>query len=308
MNNLPPIHVVVLAGGAGTRFWPVSRRRRPKHLLTLGGDTTLLQATFSRVSELAPPENWWMVTGSGHADACRAAVPQISESQVLVEPVGRNTAPAVALAALHLAARDPEAVMVVLPADHHVRDVAAFVAALQSAARLAAHGVIVTLGVRPDYPETGFGYIERGDPEDRVDGAYRVARFREKPDLATAQQFVDAGTFYWNAGIFVMRPANLLAEVERQMPQTHDALQPVASAIGTSELGDLLRQAYEKVEAKSIDYGVMEGARDVGVVPVDCGWSDVGSWRALGTRIAPDEAGNVTWGRVVAVDSRDCIL
>lgn len=308
MSKLPPIHVVVLAGGAGTRFWPASRRKKPKHLLSLGADTTLLQATFARVAELAPRENWWMVTGNDHAEACRDASPQVPASQVLVEPTGRNTAPAVALAALHIAERDPEAVMVVLPADHHVSDVAAFITALKSAARLAAQGAIVTLGVKPEYPEVGFGYVERGDADDRVDGSYRVARFREKPDLETAKEFIKAGTFFWNAGIFVMRPTSVLEEVARQMPQTHAALVALKQHIASPTYEDALRKAYEQVEATSIDYGVMEGARDVSVVPVECGWSDVGSWRALGTRISPNEAGNVTRGRVVAIDSTDCIL
>jgi mannose-1-phosphate guanylyltransferase/mannose-6-phosphate isomerase len=203
---------------------------------------------------------------------------------------------------------DANAVLAVLPADHHVADASAFVAAIERAAVLAQKGPIVTLGIEPAYAETGFGYIERGEPEARVAGAYRVARFHEKPNAETATAYLERGCFYWNAGIFVMRSDVLLHEIDRQLPDLSASLEPVGRALGSASLESSLRTAYEQIEGVSMDHGVMEGARDVAVIPVDCGWSDVGSWRALGARVDPDADGNVSFGRTVAIDARDCIL
>lgn len=302
------IHVVALGGGAGTRFWPASRRAMPKQLLTLGGAETLLQATFARVRSLVPPERWWLVAGAGHAEACLAAVPELEKHRLLAEPIGRNTAPAVTVAALAVRHVDAGAILVVLPADHHVTDAASFVAAIDRAAALAEKGPIVTLGIEPTYAETGFGYIERGEPDARCGGAFRVSRFHEKPDFATANEYLDRGTTYWNAGIFVMRADVLLSEVERQLPDLSECLGRVGPALGTAEQEASLAAAYAQIEAISIDHGVMEGASDLAVLPVDCGWSDIGSWRALGARIAPDAEGNVSYGRTVAIGTKDCVL
>ncbi len=301
-------HVVVIAGGSGTRFWPLSRKARPKQLLPLLSSEALIASTFHRVAQLVPVQNWWMVVGAGYADACHAAVGEVPAAQVLVEPVGRNTAPAIGLAAVHLLAKDPDAVMVVLPADHYVRDTGAFNTALDKAAVLAARGPIVTLGIEPTHPEVGFGYIERGEPEANCEGAYRVRRFCEKPDLEEARRFLAAGTFFWNAGIFVMRAASVWAELERQLPRVAAGLGEIRAALDTDGYDEVLRRVFPRLESISIDYGVMEGAREVAVVPAACGWSDVGSFAALDTVLAKDEAGNVKVGRAVGIDSHDCVL
>ncbi|MBI3178515.1 MAG: mannose-1-phosphate guanylyltransferase [Deltaproteobacteria bacterium] len=299
------LHMVVLSGGAGTRFWPLSRRGRPKQLLTLGGEAPLIAATLARVRPLAPPERWWLVAGETYAAACHAAVPETPAAHVLSEPKGANTAPAIALAALRVEQEDPDAVMVVLPADHHVQDAAALCAALSVAADLAHQGGIVTLGVVPRHVETGYGYIERGAP---VPGGFAVRRFVEKPGRAEAEALIADKQVYWNAGIFVMRPAVYLAELARHLPRTHTALREVQAAVGSAAYEKALRRAYAEVDAVSIDHGIMEKAQGVCVVPVECGWSDIGSFSALGGRLPPDESGNVKHGRAVALDVRDSVL
>jgi len=301
------LHIIALGGGSGTRFWPVSRRAHPKQLLKLGGDSSLLAATFERVRALSPPASWWMVVGQRHADACREAVPEVPPDQVLIEPVGRNTAPAIGLAAVHLARRDQNAVMAVLPADHAVAEPGSLQAALRTAAVAAAEGGIVTLGVEPTHAETAYGYVESGDRHP-VDGAFHVRQFLEKPERARAEQLLALGGFYWNAGIFVMRADAYLRELERNLPRMHAALHGLGDAIGTPGYTDALEAAYVDIEGVSIDYGVMEHAREVAVVPVACGWSDVGSWDALGALVDADEVGNRVRGRAVVQDSRNCVI
>jgi mannose-1-phosphate guanylyltransferase len=300
------LHLVVIAGGSGTRFWPLSRRHRPKQLLALAGEQTLLAATFGRLTGLVDPSRHWMVVGASHAEASRKAVPHVPELQVLAEPEGKNTAPAVALAAVHLAARDPDAIMAVLPADHHVADGAALAAAIGKGAELAAKGAIVTLGITPGYPETGYGYIERGAPDSRVDGAYAVQRFVEKPDRAKAEQFLARGGFYWNAGIFVLRASRFLEEQARQLPAQHEAFTKLP--LGAPDYPARLASTYKALQSISIDYGIMEKAGQVAVVPVDCGWSDVGSMAALGGFLTKDAAGNAVKGLGLPLDSKGCVI
>ncbi|MFC1610461.1 mannose-1-phosphate guanylyltransferase [Myxococcota bacterium] len=302
------IQVVALGGGSGTRFWPVSRKARPKQLLRLGGDRTLLAATFERVRELAGPRSWWMVVGSGHAEACRRAVPETLDEQVLVEPRPRNTAPAIALAAAHIARRRPEATMVVLPADHTVGRPRELCAALRVAAAVAKQGGIVTLGIAPTHAETAYGYIQRGDADPRAEGAFKVERFLEKPVLERAEAFVAAGDSFWNAGIFVMRASSYLRELGEHLPGVRERIDDVARAVDSERYVDVLEEAYEEMQSISIDYGVMEQSASVAVVPVDCDWSDVGSWNAVSALVPPDADGNVVSGRAVVQDSRDCVI
>ncbi len=307
MREKNHIHIVVLGGGSGTRFWPVSRRRRPKQLLSFGG-RSLLAETFARVAPLAPPARWWLVTGARHADACRAEVPEVPAAQVLVEPQARNTAPAIALAAAHIQAQDPRGILAVLPADHTVADGEALNAALARAAQLAERGSIVTLGVIPTRPEVGYGYIQRGEPESRQLGAFRVVRFCEKPDAARARAFVAQGDFFWNAGIFVLRADRLLTEVDRQLPEVGRGITAVARAVGTPTYERVLGDVYAALPSISIDYGVMERAEEVAVIPVDCGWSDLGSWNGLESVLTADPQGNWIRGRAVLLDSQRCVV
>lgn len=307
MSALPSLHAVAIAGGSGTRFWPLSRHHHPKQLLNLSGQDTLLHATLARMQPTVKPDKWWMVVGSAHAQGCREVVPEVPASQCLVEPVGKNTAPAIALAALHVAHKDPEAIMAVLPADHHVADAAAFRQAVGQAHQGAAEGRIMTLGIEPTAPETGFGYIERGE-RSITGGSYRIVRFVEKPTLAIAKELLHQGTYVWNAGIFVMQAKVYLAAVERHLPKLFHALTPVRDAIGTAHYEHALARAFEAIESISIDYGVMEHVDNAGVVPVRCGWSDVGAWSALGSVVPADADGNVVRGQTVLKDSKNCTV
>ena len=302
------VHLVVIAGGSGTRLWPLSRQQLPKQLLALDGHPTLLMATFARVASLASPEHCWIVTGRNHAEGCRLAAPQVAPHQILTEPVARNTAAAVGLAAVHVAACDPQAVMIVLPADHHVAQPAELCRALKIATAAARRGGIATLGITPTHPETGYGYIQRGSADAEIDGVFHVRRFCEKPSIERAREFIADGTFDWNAGIFVAQPTVILAEIERQVPRLYAALTRVAGAMGRPDYASILDAAFNDMPSISFDFGVMEGARDLCVVPTACGWSDVGSFDALGAMITPDAAGNVVLGRVVAIDSSNCVL
>ena len=301
------LHVVVLAGGSGTRFWPLSRRAKPKQLLELTESGSLLRSTFERVRSGVSPERWWMVVGQGYAADCASDVPDMAASKVLAEPVGRNTAPAIGLAAIALRAQDPDAIMAVLPADHFVTKPDVFTAALETAAVAAAEGHIVTLGIEPSQPETGYGYIERDDALD-FDGTFRVARFCEKPARAQAEAFVASGKHLWNAGVFVMRADAVLAEMERQLPSISAGLEEIAQHIGKPSYDETLERVYASLEGVSIDYGVMEGAKSVAVVPVSCGWSDVGSFATLDAVWTPDADGNLVQGEAVTIDSRDCTV
>ncbi len=302
---------VILSGGAGTRLWPMSRRDYPKQFLPLAGDNAMLQDTALRVAlpnRFAPvlvvcnEEHRFMV-----AEQLRR---QEQEPQgILLEPLGRNTAPALTAAAHWLLDRDPDAIMLVLPSDHVVQDVKAFRAAALTAARAADAGHLVTFGITPRAPETGFGYITAGDVLDDFDGVRQVAGFVEKPDLNAAEEFVAGGNHFWNSGMFVFRADTLLAEIERFAP---DIARTTRAALdGGSEDLDFFRldrDTFAKAPAESIDYAVMEKTDRAAVVPVDMGWSDVGSWRALWEIGAKDNAGNVVVGDVMQVGARDCYL
>jgi len=302
------LHAVVLAGGSGTRFWPLSRRSHPKQLLNLTSEGTLLAGTLKRVEAVIEPSQWWLVCGDAHLDGSKQAVPAMPVDQMLAEPCGRNTAPAIGLAAITLAHKDPDAMMVVLPADHHVADSDSFCNALKVAAAAAASGSIITLGITPTRPEVGYGYIEKAETSLAIDGAFEVKRFCEKPNSEQAQAFLEQGNFLWNAGIFVMRCDALLNEIERQLPSLHTALKTIAGVIGTDEYRAVLENEYGQLNGISIDYGVMEGADCVGVVPVECGWSDVGSFGSLDAILQRDSAQNLKAGKVVALDSTNCVL
>jgi mannose-1-phosphate guanylyltransferase len=297
---------VIMAGGGGTRLWPASRRAHPKQLLDLGArpGETLLAATARRLGR----ERTLVVAGESQADGVRRELPWLAEADLLAEPVGRNTAAALGLAAFELAERDADTVFAAMPADHHIGDEAAFSAALDTAFRVAeARDVIVTIGIRPTGPETGYGYLELGD--DRGDGSRAVARFVEKPDAATAQGYVDAGAdrYLWNGGMFILRAGRLLRELERHMPDTWAGLQRIHAARRTGDLDTVARE-YEALPSVSIDYGVMEKADDVVTVAGDFDWHDVGSWSALRDYRDTDTDGNVVQGAAVLEDAKRNVI
>lgn len=298
---------VILAGGSGTRFWPVSRRQRPKQLVELYGGKTMLRHTLDRLDGLVPRERTLIVTSADLLEETRSALPDIAPNHVLAEPVARNTAPAIALATVVARREFGDDVIVVLPSDHYVRDEDAFRERLRLASQAATTGTIVTLGISPSSPETGYGYIHY-DAGRSIGAGFRVREFVEKPSRSAAIEYLDAGDYLWNAGIFVFRAETMLHELELQRPAIADGIAPVALAWGTDEFDSTLAEHFPTLEKISIDYAVMEGAKDVVVVPADVGWSDVGHWNALDAVMEPDQNGNLKQGSVVAVDTRDCVL
>ncbi len=287
---------IVMAGGQGTRFWPASTPERPKQLLPLApGERSLLRATVDRLEGLVPPERTLVVTTAGIATAVRAELPELPEDNVLVEPMGRNTAPCIGWATKVVATREPRATVAVLPADHHVGDPETFRQVLSRAlAHARSEGELVTVGIRPHRPETGYGYIEVGEP--LSEGVHRAARFVEKPDRATAERYLRSGRFLWNSGMFFFRADVALAEIARQLPALDRGLERLAS-------GEALEQVYGELPSVSFDHGVMEGAARVAVVPGDFGWSDVGSWASAWELASRDEHGNAAPRGAVLLDS-----
>lgn len=301
---------VIMAGGSGTRLWPYSRADRPKQLLAIGGERTLLQETALRVLPLASWDRIYLSTSKQHLQSVRAELPALPESNVVVEPEGRNTAPAVGLAATYLVRPHPEAVMAVLPSDHAIADAEGFRQALRSAYALAQQGHLVCLGVTPTYPETGYGYIKRDESLGRREGleAFNVAQFREKPDRARAESYLASGSYYWNPGIFVWRAQAILDEIGRQLPKLAGVLDEIGQALGGPDEAHTLARAWPETPNVSVDFGVMEGARRVAVIPVEIGWLDVGSWASLYETLDADQDGNVVVGDHLGIDSRDCLI
>lgn len=336
------LYAVIMAGGIGSRFWPRSRQAHPKQFLNVFGDHTLIQNTVSRLQGIVPPERCYVVTHERYVDETHDQLPTIPKENILGEPIARNTAPCIEYAALKLAAKDPEATMIVLPADHVIKNVRRFHEVLRAAIEKAAEpGTLVTIGINPTHPETGYGYVqfenaslEGGDLDDRGGGgdgansgdrantngtagtesapdvpqAFRVKTFAEKPDIATAERFVDSGDFLWNSGMFVWRADTILSQIEKHVPEAHEAFRSVRELVDTREERAAVEEAYAKSPRISIDYGVMERAEQVYVVPGSFGWSDVGDWRAVYEHSEKDEHGNALQGNVIVHDSSRCLV
>ena len=311
-SRAPRVHGVILAGGAGERFWPASRQKLPKPFLRVVGGKTLFDATAQRARRAAGRDRLWVVCGAEHARPIRAAAGKLGRGRLLVEPMRRNTAAAVALAALRIAAEDPDAVMLVLPADHHIPDTRAFAADVRRAARAAADAdVLVTLGVAPTRPETGYGYIQQGDAVGAAHrGLHRVRRFVEKPDAGKAKRYLKRGGFLWNAGIFVWKASTILEELERYAPELLQALAPVAAGRAAPRR-EALARAYRRAPSAPIDTAILEKSRRVWTLPVGWAWSDVGTWESLaqelgvakgrsrtveGDLLFDEPGGNLVWG------------
>ncbi|MEY4577146.1 MAG: hypothetical protein RL701_1849 [Pseudomonadota bacterium] len=303
------VYAVIMAGGSGTRFWPLSRRAWPKQFLALADtDESLLQSTVRRIQGLVPSERILVVTSERHSGATRQQLPELPPENVLAESAARNTAPCVAWAAGHISARDPRAVMMVLPADPHIGDEAAYRELLTTACAAARSGGLVTIGVSPTRPETGYGYIEAGeDIEPRVK---RVQRFVEKPDLARAKQFLNDDRFLWNSGMFFFRADQILAEYERLLPDLYAFARSYCEALkhGPGGGGTNVAERYGQLTSVSIDHGIMERARDVRVVPGSFGWYDIGSWTTAWELAPKDEHGNAVLSDASLIDVKNCYV
>lgn len=315
-------HAVILAGGRGTRFWPRSRTRTPKQLLNIIGKDTILEQTAARLAPLFPPSRQWVVTNSEQAAAVRKQMPQVPASHVLAEPMGRNTAAAIGLAAAHLLhsglGNENDALMAVLPADHYIAKPAKYLRIVRAALHAAhAAGSLVVLGVPPSRPETGYGYIERarGKALD-ADGVpvFGVRQFTEKPALARAREYVASKRYYWNAGMFFWRVSTFLGNLEKFLPKTHDALMRLAGEIGTRRYEQTLARIYPKLESISVDYAILEPVTrratspSVFVLPAEVGWSDIGSWAAVYELMVCKARDNVSAGKFTALDAQGNFL
>ena len=300
------MYAVIMAGGSGTRFWPVSRRDKPKQFLNITGKGPMVVETCDRLKTLARDEEMILVLGEGHLKEAKNLFNNRG-LHMLAEPLGRNTAPAIGVGAIyaqHLGCKESVAF---LPADHYIADPHSFVEALRAAGELANSGGIVTLGIVPVRPETGYGYIRRDrDPVDfGNESAYRVLEFVEKPDVEKARQYLASGEYYWNAGIFVATPQTILKEINEHLPELHEGLLKLTEALGRPVFRTLFRETYEKLTAVSFDYGIMEKTQDkVYVIPCQCGWSDVGSWESLYELRKGEHDGNqnLTEGDTLLID------
>ena len=305
------IHAVIMAGGIGTRFWPKSRKAHPKQFLNVFGEATLIQNTVARLQGVVPPGQCYVVTHDRYVEQTKDQLPAIPGENIFAEPISRNTAPCIAYAAIKLLDKDPDATMMVLPADHVIRNVREFHHVLDVAVEKAQEtGALVTIGITPTHPETGYGYIQfDGTLHDHEKPrAYWVRTFAEKPDVATAELFLDSGDFLWNSGMFIWRADTILDQMQHYLPEVYDAFEPVQQVLGTSEEHQAVTSAFQTCPRISIDYGVMERAEKVYVVPGSFGWNDIGDWRAVYDLSEHDEHGNALLGNVILHDSSRCLV
>lgn len=302
------LHAVIMAGGSGTRFWPESRGPQPKQLLKLVGERTMIQATVDRIASLVPADRVLIVTNAQLVEEIRRQLPQLPSRALLGEPCRRDTAPCIGLAALEIVRNDPAGIMAVMPSDHVISPDDKYCAAIAQAQRLVEESPerIVTFGIRPTYPAESFGYIERGAA--LASGVYRVQQFREKPKAELAREYLAAGTFYWNSGIFVWKAATILAALEARQPQMMSHLKKIAAAAGTASFAQVLEREFTAIQGISIDYAVMEHATDVVVIEAPFGWDDVGSWQAISRLQGTDAEGNTVAARHLGLRTKGTIV
>lgn len=302
-------YCVIMAGGVGSRFWPLSRRQRPKQFLDiLGTGRSFLRHTFERFRTIVPDENFLVVTNDVYSEQVLRELPELRPEQVLTEPIGRNTAPCIAYAAFRIAALDPEATMIVTPSDHLVLDVDKFRNEMAGCMEFAANsGALLTVGINPTRPDTGYGYIQVGTSTQQ-DGFQRVKTFTEKPNLELARAFVQSGEFFWNSGIFVWRADAILDELRTHLPDTYELFASAKGSYATPEERAHIARIYPELRGTSIDYGVMEKSDNVFVRCTDFGWSDIGTWGSLYQYSEKDDDGNTSPESCITFDTHDCLV
>lgn len=300
---------LIMAGGKGERFWPKSRVTLPKQFLSLTDDgKTMIQLTVERIRPLVELEDVYIATNKNYKELVKEQLPGLPEENILCEPAGRNTAPCIGLGAVHAAAKYEDAVMIVLPSDHLIKQNDIFIETFQEACEIAEKGEnLVTVGIMPNYPETGYGYI-RYCQEEQDGSAYKVARFVEKPDLDTAKSYLADGTYLWNSGMFVWKVSTILNSFKAYMPATCEGLMQIKAAVGTPDENSVLEDVFPNLESQSVDYGIMEKAGNIFILPGSFGWDDVGSWLAVGRIKKNDENNNVINGNVITVNTADCVI
>ncbi len=302
-------YAVIMAGGGGTRLWPLSRKASPKQLLKLVNGKSLFQLAVERLDGLVDIEHIYVVTIQAQVEMLHEQVPEIPIDNYLIEPMPKGTAAVVGFAATYLKKRDPDAVMAILTADHIMENTDYFQDLLRNAAEIAKSDTLVTIGIKPEFASTGFGYIEAGELREKG-SALHVKRFVEKPDQATAEEYIHTGNFYWNSGMFIWSVNVILDEIKWQMPDLFDQLGQVDRKIDADGHVDDISSIWSQIKPQTIDYGIMEGAQDVTLIPaLNLGWKDLGSWDSLFTILKPDKWGNIALApRVLNIDSRDCYI
>ncbi|RMF59649.1 MAG: mannose-1-phosphate guanylyltransferase [Calditrichaeota bacterium] len=302
---------LIMAGGSGTRFWPKSRRKHPKQLLRIIGERTLIQSTVDRLVPIISKDRIFIISTEEQRVQIQQQLPSLPPENYIVEPRGKNTAPCIGLSAMFMERIDPNGVMVVLPSDHLIVNNELFYKTLKAGAKIAAENdCLVTIGIPPNYPATGYGYIQCSAALDPMDGVqvFKVKTFAEKPNLETAQRFLDSGDFLWNSGIFIWRIPTILREIEEHLPHLYDGLMDVRAAIGTPQEAEVIKRVYCQIRSISIDYGVMEQAKDVVVLKGQFGWNDLGSWDEVYKLFEQDSAGNVLLGKHIIKDAAGCFV
>lgn len=300
---------LIMAGGCGERFWPKSRKSLPKQFLSLTGDgKTMIQLTVERILPIVDIEDIFIATNENYKGLVQEQLPELPLENILCEPIGRNTAPCIGLGAMHIAAKYEDAIMMVLPSDHLIKMEDIFIDTLSNACRIAKEDAnLVTIGVPPNYPETGYGYIKMDTAQKKGEG-FKVACFVEKPNLALAKQYVASGRYAWNSGMFIWKISTILDNFKKYLPQMFDQLCEIKNAIGTPTEKDVLLSVFPQLESISIDYGIMEKADNIYVIPGSFGWDDVGSWLAIERIRGCDDDNNTIAGNVVTVDTKGCII
>ncbi|MFC1568847.1 mannose-1-phosphate guanylyltransferase [bacterium] len=305
------MYCVVMAGGSGTRFWPKSRENKAKQFLRMFGKDSLIQSTVKRFEKIVGWDHIYIVAKSKQETLIKEHAPKVPESNLLFEPLGKNTAPCIGLAAIHIAKKDPNAVLVISPADHLVKKQGQFHKVIKAAAQLAEEkDALVTIGIPPTRPSTGYGYIQINGEKRKLHqvDTYRIKTFAEKPNVETATRFLESGDFYWNSGIFIFKASVILNAIEEYLPDLHDTLMEIQSRINCDDFAYILDRAYHQIKSISIDYGVMERAQNVFMIKGDFAWNDLGSWDQVCKLSSQDNQGNSTLGNALLIDTKNSYI